>query len=287
MAEVVILTGMSGAGKSTALFAFEEMQYYCIENVPSPLFDQLFALINSGDVRFSKAVVAVNLNEALEAIVSAKRHAGLQVSVVGLTATLDSLLSRYKLTRHAHPLQTKGTTLVRAIKEEADLFNKGHGLIDVVIDTTNLSVAQLRSKIFTTFLEKASDSLTLSFVSFGFKNGVPADVDLIIDTRILPNPFWVPELRDLTGHDPRVAKYVFEHEVGREFLQEIEKYIRYYLSYFIKESRPFYTIGIGCTGGQHRSVAVAEYLARRFKQDLKTMVIHRDIITDKFEANES
>ncbi|MFA5235233.1 MAG: RNase adapter RapZ [Bacilli bacterium] len=287
MATVVILTGMSGAGKSTALFAFEEMEYYCIENVPLPLYDQLFKLIASGDERYQKAVVSVNLTEASQAIDIAKKQSGLTVRVVGLVATIDQLLSRYKLTRHAHPLQTKGSTLSRAIKQELALFNDGHGLFDVVIDTSSLSVADFRSKLFKAFLGKPTDSLTLAFVSFGYKYGIPADVDLIIDARILPNPFWVNELRDATGYDPAVIKYVFEHDTGREYLQNVEKYIRYYLSFFIKESRPFYTIGIGCTGGQHRSVAVAEYLANLFGRELKTTATHRDLHTSPKGDHES
>lgn len=277
MASVVILTGLSGAGKSTALFAFEEMQYYCIENVPTPLFAQLFKLIASGDDRYQKAVVAVNLSEAKQAIDCAKSLKGLDVRILGLTATHDELLSRYKLTRHAHPLQTQGSTLSRAIRKEIDLFSECHGDFDLVIDTTTLSVATFREKLFTTFLEKASDSMTLELVSFGYKYGIPADVDLVIDTRILPNPFWVEELKKKTGQDADVVSYVFDNDIGREFLRHAEAQIRYYLPFFIKESRPFYTIGIGCTGGQHRSVAVTEYLAKIFKGIIKTNVHHRDV----------
>ena len=277
MSIVVILTGLSGAGKSTALFVFEEMQYYCIENVPTPMYDQLFQLINSGDERYQKAVVAVNLSEATPAIEAAKRQPGLLVRVIALTATIEELLSRYKLTRHAHPLQTTGATLFQAIKNEIEIFNDCHGNFDMVIDTTTLSVAQLRGKLFTTFLEKASDSMTLELVSFGYKYGVPADVDLVIDTRILPNPFWVEELRKKTGLDQEVVQYVFDNDIAREFLNYLEMEIRFYLPFFIKESRPFYTIGIGCTGGQHRSVAVAEYAAKLFKGIVKTNVHHRDI----------
>ncbi len=287
MATVVILTGLSGAGKSTALFAFEEMEYYCIENVPLPLYEQLFKLINNGDERYQKAVVSVNLTEARQAIAIAKAQPGLTVRVIGLAATIEELLSRYKLTRHAHPLQTKGSTLSRAIKQELELFKDCHGEFDLVIDTTNLSVAQMRSKLFTAFLEKATDSLTLAFVSFGYKHGIPADVDLIIDTRILPNPFWVAELREKTGRDPEVVKYVFDNEIGKVFLNNVEKYIRYYLAFFIKESRPFYTIGIGCTGGQHRSVAVSEYLSNLFQSEVKTSVNHRDMIPSHKGENES
>jgi len=277
MASVVILTGLSGAGKSTALFAFEEMQYYCIENVPTPLFKQLFKLINTGDSRYQKAVVAVNLSDAKQAIDCAKSHKGLEVRVIGLTATLEELLSRYKLTRHAHPLQTQGSTLSKAIKQELELFNNRHSDFDLVIDTTTLTVANLRGKIFATFLEKATDSMTLELVSFGYKYGIPADVDLVIDTRILPNPFWVEELKNKTGKDEAVVKYVFDNEIGRTFLKHVEAQIRYYLPFFIQESRPFYTVGIGCTGGQHRSVAVTEYLAKIFSGLIKINVHHRDV----------
>jgi len=286
MAEVVILTGMSGAGKSTALFTFEEMAYYCIENIPTPLYEQLFGLINSGDARYVKSVVAVNLTETIEAITIACKQEGLHVTVVGLTATVDSLLSRYKLTRHAHPLQAQGTPLGNAIKAEKQLFNEGRTMFDIVIDTTNLTVAEFRAKLFNTFLEDAGQSLTVNFVSFGYKHGIPADVDLVIDARVLPNPFWVNELREATGHDQEVVKYVYENDVGREFLAHTENLIRYYLAFFVKESRPFYTIGIGCTGGQHRSVAVAEYLAKRLKKEFKTMVTHRDIHIQTTKDNE-
>lgn len=286
MAQVVILTGMSGAGKSTALFAFDEMAYYCIENIPTPLYGQLFALINQGDAQYQKSVIAVNLTEAKQAIEAARAQQGLKVTVIGLTASIDSLLSRYKLTRHAHPLHPKGTPLLEAIKAEHALFNETHSLFDIVIDSTNLTVAEFRGKLFNAFLENANDSLTLNFVSFGYKHGIPVDVDLIIDARVLPNPFWVSELKGLTGHDAAVVRYVFNHDVGREFLFQVEQYIRYYLSFFIKESRPFYTIGIGCTGGQHRSVAVAEHLSKRFAKQLKTMVTHRDIHLESVKDSE-
>ncbi len=287
MPQVVILTGLSGAGKTTALFAFEEMEYYWIENVPIPLYDQLFRLISEGDERYQKAVVSVNLSEAEHMVAAAKAQAGLLVRVVGLYTSEVELLSRYKLTRHAHPLQTRGRTLQQAIHRDLALFKQMHGLFDIVIDNSNLSVSQFRGKLFMTFLDQASDSMKLSFVSFGYKHGLPADVDLVIDARILPNPYWALALREQNGKDPAIVSYVFDNDIGREFLTNVEKYIRYYLSFFIKEARPFYTIGIGCTGGQHRSVAVAEYMSKLFGAEMKTTVHHRDIAMSTTTDNES
>jgi RNase adapter protein RapZ len=278
MSKVVILTGLSGAGKSTALFAFEEMDYYVIENVPEPLLEQLFKLINSGDERYQNAVISVNLGDALTAIKIARRQPGLQVTVLGLLASVEELLSRFKLTRHVHPLQIKGMTLPQALNDDLEKFKHIRYEIDVLIDTTNLKPAAFRKKIFAAFKQTPNAELTISFVSFGYKYGVPSDVDLIVDTRILPNPFWVLELKNKTGNNKDVVKYVFENEIGPEFLQNAEKYIDYYLQIFAKESRPHYVVGIGCTGGQHRSVAVAQYLKEKFSTNYKVLLTHRDLV---------
>lgn len=276
MAELVILTGVSGAGKSTAIFAFEEMGYYCVENVPLPLLPSLFHLVEN-DARYKKTLIGVNISEAKEAIEEARKHLKLSFKVLCLDATTAELLSRYKLTRHVHPQQTSGITLEKAIINDKEFLNALRAEVDVMIDTSGLEVVDFRRKLFANFQKKRRNMLTVSFVSFGYKHGIPTDVDLIIDTRFLPNPFYIRELSKLTGIDEPVIAYLEALPQTKTYLKHVTEYLDYYLEKANDDIRPSYVVGVGCSGGQHRSVYIAEYLNKHFEEKYNTLVSHRDL----------
>ncbi len=276
MAELVLLTGVSGAGKSTAVFAFEEMGFYCVENVPLPLLPSLFRLVEN-DPRYQKTLIGVNIAEAKEAVAEARKHLKLVLKVLCLDATTAELLSRYKLTRHVHPQQTAGITLEKAIINDKEYLNALRADVDVLIDTSGLEVVDFRRKLFSNFQKKRGNVLTVSFVSFGYKHGIPSDVDLIIDTRFLPNPFYIRELSKLTGIDAAVIDYLEHLPQTKIFLKNVTEYLNYYFEKANDDIRPSYVVGVGCSGGQHRSVFIAEYLTRHFEEKYNTLVSHRDL----------
>lgn len=273
--EIVILTGVCGAGKSTCLFAFEEMNYYCVENCPIPLVPNFLDLIQNGDERYQKVVIAVNASDAFDTIKLARDYKKLHVTTIFLDASKEELLSRYKLTRHVHPLQTQGLTLEGAISKEKQFLKKLHPSIDLFIDTTGLSVNNFRKVLFAHFYEHKG--LTVNFISFGYKHGLPKDADLVFDMRNLPNPYYVDELKKLTGQDKKIIDYLFSFEATKILVTKIQDFLDYHLEQVQKEGRPYVAIGIGCSGGQHRSVAVADYLNEKYKERYMTIVNHRDL----------
>lgn len=280
MPELVILTGVSGAGKSTALFAFEEMGYYCVENIPAPLLASMLHLTQT-DARYKKTLIAVNISDAQQAIDEAKKIAKLKFKVLCLDCTMAALLARYKLTRHVHPLQTQGCTLEKAIAMEKDDLEKIRSEVDVMIDTSGFEVVDFRRKVFANFQKSKDGLMTVSFVSFGFKYGVPSDVDMILDTRILTNPFYIHDLKALTGQDEPVKKFLGDLPKTEQLLDQMTDYLDFYLEANSAESRPYFVIGIGCSGGQHRSVYIAERLAAIYEEKYNTVVNHRDLMRSK------
>jgi UPF0042 nucleotide-binding protein len=275
--EIIILTGMSGAGKSTAIFAFEELKYQCIENPPVELFASLFQLLHQ-QKPFVPTVISVTLLHAEKALAAAKKIPGLRVVVVCLIATESELVSRYKLTRHVHPLQTEGFTLVQAIQADQGLVSKLRNQVDFMFDSTGYSVMHLRQQLIATFNQN-KPHLTIGLVSFGFKHGIPLDADFVFDLRVLTNPYYVPELKNLTGRDQPVIDFVKGQKMFASLLTHAVGYLDIVIPQLLKEERPFYEIAIGCTGGRHRSVvftqAIGDMLKAKFPVSILT--IHRDI----------
>lgn len=278
VADVVLLTGLSGAGKTTALLAFEELGYYCIENVPLPILDNLLNLISEGREEFKKSVIVVSLLEASEAFEKALNHANLHVKTVGLYASNSELISRYKLTRHIHPYQVKGYSLAQSLEKEEQNFKNIKSDFDIIIDTSSLTIEQFKEKVVAIFEKEKYGKFTINFISFGYKIGVPYDADVVIDARILNNPFWEPTLKHLTGLDEPIVNYIFDNDIGKDFKKQVEAYLSYYLSFYLRRTRSYYSIAIGCTGGQHRSVASVEYFAKVFSSKFNIMITHRDLI---------
>lgn len=277
MIDLIILTGVSGAGKSTAVRAFEEMDYYIVENVPLAVIPQLFKAFESDMVRYRRTVVAMAIDEAQKAAVKARENANFHVTFLALDASEAELLTRFRLTRHIHPAQAHGLSLADSIARDRKIMDEIKSDVDMYVDTSGKTATEFRKYIFTNIQGMESGNLTVSFVSFGFKHGIPFDVEMIFDTRIIPNPYWISELKDMTGLDDAVKKFVLEDKEAKELLKRIECYLDYYLAKVKAEERNFFVVGIGCSGGQHRSVAIAEYLNEKYKKTYRTLCLHRDI----------
>jgi UPF0042 nucleotide-binding protein len=279
--ELVIITGMSGSGKASVLKAFEDLGYYCVDNLPVELIPRFAELaVQSAEIQRTALVVDVREGSKLEqlpGIVKAVRRM-IPTKVAFLEASDAVLLRRFSETRRPHPLGTNDPVNA-SIKTERRRLAKIRALADIVIDTSKFNVHELRAHITELFHEHASDkNILVSCVSFGYRHGVPEEADLVFDVRFLPNPHFVPEFRPLTGKDPRVAKYIRSFPQTKEFIRRISDLLIYLLPHYIHEGKSYLTIGFGCTGGQHRSVMIAEEVGKRLRQAGYRMKIgHRDI----------
>ncbi len=278
--ELVIITGMSGSGKASVLKAFEDLGYYCVDNLPVELIPRFAELaLQSRDIRRTALVVDVREGSKLSklpGILQSVRQM-IPTRVVFLEATDSVLLRRFSETRRPHPLGTD-SPVKSALKQERRHLSKIRRLADYVIDTSKFNVHELRAHINERFLEQSSEKgILVSCVSFGFRRGVPEDSDLVFDVRFLPNPHFVPEFRPLTGRDPRVAKYIRSFPQTREFISRISDLLVYLLPHYIREGKSYLTISFGCTGGQHRSVMMAEEVGKHLrKAGYRVKIAHRD-----------
>lgn len=279
--ELVIITGMSGSGKASVLKAFEDLGYYCVDNLPVELIPSFAELaMQSGEIRRTALVVDVREGSKLDrlpGILKSVRRL-IPTKVVYLEASDAVLVRRFSETRRPHPLGTD-TPVTSALKTERRHLAAIRAQADFVIDTSKFNVHELRAHINERFREKSSEKgILVSCVSFGFRHGVPEDADLVFDVRFLPNPHFVPEFRPLTGRDPRVAKYIRSFPQTKEFIQRISDLLVYLLPHYIHEGKSYLTIAFGCTGGQHRSVMIAEDVAKRLRAaEYRVKVVHRDI----------
>jgi UPF0042 nucleotide-binding protein len=279
--ELVIITGMSGSGKASVLKAFEDLGYYCVDNLPVELIPRFAELaVQSGEIRRTALVVDVREGSQLDQLPGILKNVRRMIPtrVVFLEASHAVLLRRFSETRRPHPLGTDAP-VTNALKAERRHLRSIRALADFVIDTSKFNVHELRAHIIERFREQASEKSTLvSCVSFGFRHGLPEDADLVFDVRFLPNPHFVPEFRALTGRDPRVVKYIRSFPQTREFVQRISDLLVYLLPHYIREGKSYLTIGFGCTGGQHRSVMIAEDVGKRLhRAGYRVKVVHRDI----------
>jgi RNase adapter protein RapZ len=279
--ELVIITGMSGSGKASALKAFEDLGYYCVDNLPVELIPRFAELaLQSGEIPRTALVVDVREGSQLEklpAILKSVKRL-LPTRVIYLEASDAVLLRRFSETRRPHPLGTR-TTVRASLTAERRHLRMMRSLADLVIDTSKFNVHELRTHLTDRFKQQSGtqESILVSCVSFGFKHGVPDDSDLVFDVRFLPNPHFVPEFRPLTGRDPRVAKYIRSFPQTKEFISRISDLLVYLLPNYIREGKSYLTIGFGCTGGQHRSVMIAEDVGKRLHSaGYKVKVVHRD-----------
>ncbi len=268
---LVIVTGLSGSGKSIALDMLEDLDFYCIDNLPSGLVEPFLEQAAAGRLHaYHRAAIALdarNLPEDLIKVpemISKLRATGLQVDVIFLDADDGVVIKRYAESRRRHPLSRKGLSLAGAIEFEREVLRPLHEIADLVIDSSRTNVHQLRKIISQRVAEHESGSLALNFTSFGFKHGLPHDADYVFDVRFLPNPYWEHELRDLTGLDPAVIQYLESHQTVNDFVKNITSFLEPCLRAQSQQNRSFLTIAVGCTGGLHRSVYLCEKLARHF-----------------------
>jgi RNase adapter protein RapZ len=278
--ELVIITGMSGSGKASVLKAFEDLGYYCVDNLPVQLIPQFADLaVQSGEIRRTALVVDVREGSKLEELPQILKSVGRMIptKVVFLEASDSILMRRFSETRRPHPLGTD-SPVKSALKAERRHLGAIRAVADFVIDTSKFNVHELRAHITERFKEQSSEkSILVSCVSFGFRQGVPEDADLVFDVRFLPNPHFVPEFRPLTGRDPRVAKYIRSFPQTREFISRISDLLVYLLPHYIHEGKSYLTIAFGCTGGQHRSVMIAEEVGKHLRgAGYRVKVAHRD-----------
>lgn len=279
--DLVILTGLSGSGKASALNAFEDLGFYAVDNMPVSLMPPFAELVaHSRDIRRAALVIDVREGQSLEKFPAMLRdiRRTLPTTVLFLEATKAALLARYSETRRPHPLGRE-ERVTQALQEERRLLEPIRNVADVVIDTTKFNVHELRAYIQNKFIrENDGKNLLISSISFGYKKGVPLDADLVFDVRFLPNPHFVPEFRNLTGKDPKVENYIIGFPQTREFLDRITDLLLFLLPHYINEGKSYLTLAFGCTGGQHRSVMIAEEVARRIaRHGFQVKTAHRDM----------
>jgi RNase adapter protein RapZ len=279
--ELVILTGLSGSGKLSALKAFEDLGYYSVDNLPLELVPRFADLVRQS-AEIERAALVVDVREGMRldkfpAILNKVRKV-LPTRVVFLEATDDALIRRFSETRRPHPLG-RSDTVVKSIRAERKRLDPVRNVADIVLDTTKFNVHDLRAHINSQFeREESGHGLMISSNSFGFKNGVPTEADLVFDVRFLPNPHFVPEFRKLTGKHPKVAKYVRQFPQTKEFLDKTTEMLKFLLPHYIKEGKSYLTVAFGCTGGQHRSVFIAEEMKRRLAEEgYSVKTAHRDM----------
>ena len=267
---VVIVTGMSGSGKSCVMDVLEDIGYYCIDNLPPQLIGKFVEICRESENHLKKLAIAADLRsgdmftDAYHVLVELERQGDLDVKILYIEAADEVLIKRYESVRRPHPLQ-QGNRLIDGILEERDLLKNLKEHADIVIDTSALSIHQLSTKLYEGLLGSGPTTVSVHIFSFGFKYGIPIDADFVADVRFLPNPFWVPELRSLTGKDKPVSDYVLSSEGAEEFLDAYEKAIAIAIEGYAQEDKHYVTIAFGCTGGQHRSVAMSEALAKRLR----------------------
>ncbi len=280
--ELVILTGMSGAGKASALKALEDLGYYSVDNLPLELVPRFADLVRQS-AESSRAALVVDVREGSRLdqfpAILAKIRKQLSTRVLFLEATDEALVRRFSETRRPHPMGRK-ETVVESIRAERKRLDPVRNVADILLDTSKFNVHELRAHINAQFEERGESdrNLTISAMSFGFKNGVPTDADLVFDVRFLPNPHFVPEFRELTGKHPKVAAYVQSFPQTEEFLAKTEEMLAFLLPYYIKEGKSYLTVAFGCTGGQHRSVFIAEDMKKRLESlGYRVKTLHRDM----------
>ncbi|HLM86932.1 MAG TPA: RNase adapter RapZ [Solirubrobacteraceae bacterium] len=282
--DFVVITGFSGAGKSTAMNVFEDAGYFCVDNLPPEMIRSLVELFVHKGSKVERAAVVSDVRggvyfEALRAVVDDLDALGLHHHVLFLHASEQTLVTRYKETRRRHPLAPEGSVAAGVAAERA-LLEPLRVRADQVIDTTGMSAAMLREKIAEDFLPRqAVGRLSVTFMSFGFKHGPPREEDLAFDVRFLANPHYEPELRELTGLDEPVVEYIAGDGRLAELYERLHALLDFLLPEYVAEGKAHLVISIGCTGGRHRSVAIAEHLAARYREheDLEVAVAHRDI----------
>ncbi len=283
LVQTVVITGMSGSGKSTALKAFEDLGYYCVDNLPITLLPEFLILTDNTAETSTKVALVMDVREKsfldqYNSIFTRIRNSGFHLEVLFLDCRDEIIVRRFSQTRRRHPLDRDGD-IVTGIKVERKRLRGLREFADRLIDTSNFNVHQLRETVITLYSPRSNlDHLMIHVMSFGFKYGVPADANLVFDVRFLPNPYFVPELRALSGRDQPVQDFVLGHRETDEFNSHLTNLLDFIIPQYRKEGKSYLVIAIGCTGGRHRSVTIAEWLKKYLtKRDEEVLLTHRDM----------
>ena len=288
--QLVVVTGMSGAGKTVAMQSFEDLGYFCVDNMPPALLGKFWELVKESG-KISKVALVIDLRSRafydeifgmLQELDDGNDN--LRPKILFLDASDEELVARYKETRRAHPLAMDGRVL-DGIQRERELLSEIKSKAQLVIDTSKISPRQLREELFLNFESDQSTAFHVNVMSFGFKYGIPIDADIVMDVRFLPNPYYVKELREKTGNDQAVYDYVMNSEMTEEFYQQFIKMLRFVMPGYQKEGKSSVTIAIGCTGGQHRSVALANRIGKALQEKYPVNITHRDMAKRKETVN--
>ncbi|WP_018132085.1 RNase adapter RapZ [Effusibacillus pohliae] len=284
--KVLILTGLSGAGKSVALQCLEDLGYFCVDNLPPALIPKLGELILQSDGKVSKVALVCDLRarafdkELFEAVKELEERSEITCQVVYMEADDETLVNRYKETRRRHPMAPEGR-ITEGIAKERKKLEEIRGRADWIFNTSKMKPSELKALIMERFANLDDRKLNIHIMSFGFKHGVPIDADLVFDVRFLPNPHYVESLRPLTGKDPEVYEYVMKWPVTQQFVEKLVDLIDFLIPHFEKEGKQQVVIAVGCTGGQHRSVSIAELLYRHLQKNDSVVVTHRDCTKER------
>jgi UPF0042 nucleotide-binding protein len=277
--QLVLISGLSGSGKSIALHVLEDAGHYCVDNLPATLLPQLVRQLREEGCERVAVAIDVRAGASIAALPQQLRDLqamGIPARFIFLEARDETLIARFSETRRGHPLSDEHTTLAEAIVRERGMLENIAGLGNR-IDTSNLNPNALRAWVLDFARLAVSQGLTLLFESFGYKHGIPLDADLVFDVRCLPNPHYDPKLRPLTGRDPEVARFLEEQGEVRKMAEDIRGFLAEWLPAFVRDNRSYLTVAVGCTGGQHRSVYLAEWLAGQFRDRARVLVRHRAI----------
>jgi len=281
VADILLITGLSGAGRSQAADDLEDLGWFVVDNMPTELIDKVVEIAAVGETLAKLALVvgSTTAQRDLVEVLKRLRASGHRVRMLFLEATVAELVRRYGATRRKHPLAEANSGVEQAVSKERSLLEPVKAEADLVIDTTNLTIHQLKNQLTEIFSESgANDSMQVSVVSFGYKHGIPLDVDLVFDVRFLPNPHWDENLRQLSGLDEAVRDYVIGNELTAKFLSHLESLLQFLLPAYKSEGKSYLTVAIGCTGGRHRSVVIAEQIKIWLQENShKPRVTHRDI----------
>lgn len=278
---LVIVTGLSGAGKTQAIRCLEDMGFFCVDNLPPKLISKIAELCQQSGERVRRVALVIDVRgglffDALSEELNNFQQQGINYEILFLEASDEVLVRRYKESRRQHPLGEE-ISVLEAIRTERERLRELRGKASIILDTTGMSARDLKENLTQLFGKPESASLSVSLLSFGYKYGIPLDADLVFDVRFLPNPNYVEELKHLTGLDSAVVEYIFANTVTKSFMRRFYSLLRFLLPYYVQEGKSHLVVAIGCTGGQHRSVAVAERLSHMLQRSYQVNLHHRDI----------
>ncbi|RDI41058.1 RNase adapter RapZ [Falsibacillus pallidus] len=280
--QLVIITGMSGAGKTVAIQSFEDLGFFCVDNLPPTLLPKFLELMKESGNKMNKVALVMDLrgreffDHLFKALDDLAETSWVAPQILFLEADDSSLVRRYKETRRSHPLAPSGLPL-EGIKQERDLLEELKGRAQTIYNTSVMKPRELREKILTEYSSDKKTIFTVNVMSFGFKHGIPIDADLVFDVRFLPNPHYIDHMRPKTGLDEEVSTYVLKWTETQKFIEKVTDLLGFMLPHYKREGKAQLVVGIGCTGGQHRSVALAEHIGHFFQSDYNTRISHRDI----------